>query len=115
MTRTYTTRPIWTWQCDECGFETGDLSRQQYGLPSIEVMRNRGWFIADLFGDKCPACQATTTESEAAEVSGAWRCSCCGSARWVGWASSPGGPRKAQCVPCGRVSALPTESETNHE
>lgn len=56
MTRTYASRPIWTWQCDDCGTETEDLAREQSGLPSIEVMRSRGWFIAETFGDKCPAC-----------------------------------------------------------
>jgi hypothetical protein len=65
MTRAHTTRPVWTWKCDECGFETGDLSCQQYGLPSPDVMRARGWFIADMFGDKCPACVKKTTEPEA--------------------------------------------------
>ena len=56
MTRTYTARPVWTWKCDRCGFETGDLARQQYGLPSPDVMRDRGWVIADLHGDLCPRC-----------------------------------------------------------
>lgn len=56
MTRAYTERPVWTWRCDECGFETGDLARQSYGLPSAEVMRLRGWFIAEQFGDLCPLC-----------------------------------------------------------
>jgi hypothetical protein len=50
--------------CDECGFETVDLCRQQYGLPSADVMRDQGWFIADTFGDKCTACNANATERE---------------------------------------------------
>jgi hypothetical protein len=41
-----------------------------------------------------------------------WRCGKCGSDRWVGWRAGPaheGYPRKAQCVPCGRVQELPKE------
>lgn len=39
-----------------------------------------------------------------------FKCEHCRGAAWVGWAASPGGDRKAQCVPCGHVQELP-ESE----
>lgn len=64
MTRTHTARPIWTWQCDECGEETDDLGRTQWELPLPADMRERGWFIAKLFGDKCPACVAKGQAAE---------------------------------------------------
>lgn len=55
MTRTYTARPVWTWRCDECGHEER-IAREQSLLPTPAAMREVGWFIADLFGDKCPEC-----------------------------------------------------------
>lgn len=55
MTRTHTKQPVWTWMCDECGLEDS-LARTQNGLPEKEQMRQGGWFIAELFGDLCPAC-----------------------------------------------------------
>ena len=55
MTRTFTQNPVWTWRCDRCGREES-LSREQSGLPEVEQMRQRGWFIARLFGDLCPEC-----------------------------------------------------------
>lgn len=64
MTRTYTAKPIWTWKCDECGREQL-LAREQsgsMGLPSMDEMRERGWFIAESFGDKCPLCVAADVE-----------------------------------------------------
>lgn len=64
MTRTYTAKPIWTWKCDQCGREH-DLARNQSGaegLPSIDQMRERGWFIAEKYGDLCPPCNAATNE-----------------------------------------------------
>lgn len=64
MTRTYTAKPVWTWKCDECGIEK-HLARSQsgaLGLPSPDEMRERGWFIADSFGDKCPKCVAADVE-----------------------------------------------------
>lgn len=39
-----------------------------------------------------------------------WRCVRCGSTRWVGWRRGPeheGWPRRAQCVPCGRIQEAP--------
>ncbi|MEU4386790.1 hypothetical protein [Promicromonospora sp. NPDC023805] len=47
---------------------------------------------------------------EATEAPAVWRCSRCGSDRWVGWRAGPaqdGFPRRAQCVPCGNVQGLP--------
>lgn len=61
MTRTHTKLPAWTWMCDECGREES-LSRDQVGLPEPEQMRQRGWFIAELFGDKCPKCNREVQE-----------------------------------------------------
>ena len=61
MTRTYTKKPVWTWVCDECFVEV-DLGRTQNHLPSPDEMRERGWFIAELFGDKCPTCVAKAGE-----------------------------------------------------
>ena len=55
MTRTHTKRPVWVWQCDECGIES-DFAYLQAGLPLPVEMRKRGWFIAEKWGDKCPMC-----------------------------------------------------------
>lgn len=62
MTRTHTARPIWTWRCDECGIESGDLAFDSSGLPSYDDMRRRGWFIAEKWGDKCPKCKEATDD-----------------------------------------------------
>lgn len=64
MTRTYTSMPVWTWRCDQCGREYG-LARDQSGpggLPTPDEMRARGWFIAKNFGDLCPPCFAKSKE-----------------------------------------------------
>ena len=37
-----------------------------------------------------------------------FKCDRCGYHKWVGWAAAPGFPRKAQCVHCGLVNALPS-------
>ena len=55
MTRTHTKRPVWVWKCDYCGQEEF-LAREQYFLPSKDEMRERGWFIGQRFGDRCPTC-----------------------------------------------------------
>jgi hypothetical protein len=47
---------------------------------------------------------------EKADPAAPWQCRNCGSQRWVGWRNGPaeeGWPRRAQCVPCGHVQALP--------
>lgn len=62
MTRTYTARPVWTWKCDRCGRES-DLARSQSGtngLPAPDAMRERGWYVAEVFGDLCPECAAAS-------------------------------------------------------
>lgn len=56
MTRTHTPKAVWTWICDRCGRSSGDLAWTQWGLPTIDEMRKRGWFIAELVGDMCPRC-----------------------------------------------------------
>jgi phage terminase large subunit GpA-like protein len=55
MTRTFTSKPVWTWQCDRCGIESS-LALSQSTLPSGKEMEDRGWYIAPLFGDLCPHC-----------------------------------------------------------
>jgi len=55
MTRTHTKKPAWTWKCDECGHEER-LAREQSLLPTPAQMREVGWFIAKLWGDRCPEC-----------------------------------------------------------
>lgn len=69
MTRTYTSKPVWTWKCDECGREH-ELAREQSGprgLATMDEMRERGWFIAEKFGDMCPPCVAAN-EGQSNEV-----------------------------------------------
>lgn len=63
MTRTFTKKSIWTWVCDNCGAEES-LARTQTGLPEKDQMRQQGWFIAELFGDLCPRCNAELGETE---------------------------------------------------
>jgi hypothetical protein len=65
MTRTFTKNPVWTWECDSCGFEA-ELARDQSGLPDFDQMRAKGWWIAEKFGDQCPSCRE---EAEAADQS----------------------------------------------
>ena len=55
MTRTHTKHPVWVWKCDRCGREEF-FAREQHLLPSGDEMRDRGWFIAEKSGDRCPAC-----------------------------------------------------------
>lgn len=61
MTRTWTKKPVWVWQCDSCGVES-DFAYRQSSLPSPDAMRERGWFIAELWGDKCPECVSSEKE-----------------------------------------------------
>jgi hypothetical protein len=67
MTRTYTKRPIWTWQCDTCLTQTADLARNIGELPDFEAMQERGWFIAELSGDMCPRCVKVSDSSTTKE------------------------------------------------
>ena len=55
MTRCYTKKPVWTWRCDECGYEER-LAREQGTLPTPDELRAVGWFIASIWGDMCPEC-----------------------------------------------------------
>lgn len=55
MTRTWAKLPVWVWQCDSCGAES-DFAPRQTALPLPNEMRERGWFIAEKWGDKCPDC-----------------------------------------------------------
>ena len=58
MTRTLTQVPVWSWYCDRCAEQGGELAWDQKGLPSPDEMRARGWFIAEKWGDLCPKCLA---------------------------------------------------------
>jgi len=63
VTRTHTSSPVWTWKCDECGYEAW-LERNQGDLPTPNEMREHGWFIAEKFGDLCPMCNAIKGENK---------------------------------------------------
>ena len=56
MTRQHTSKPVWIWSCDRCESTSGDLAHAQDQLPSAEDMRERGWFIAERWGDLCSKC-----------------------------------------------------------
>ncbi|WP_424462968.1 hypothetical protein [Pseudoclavibacter helvolus] len=57
MTRKHVSQPVWAWHCDSCGRPEFELSFTQSGLPTPDEMRERGWHVADLYGDACPDCQ----------------------------------------------------------
>ena len=65
MTRTHVKVPVWAWHCDECGYGDHRLAVLQRDLPSPEQMTSEGWFIAKLWGDKCPPCNSQATPPEA--------------------------------------------------
>ncbi|RZU64915.1 hypothetical protein EV379_1226 [Microterricola gilva] len=65
MTRMHVTSPVWAWCCDECGRTDHRLEFAQSKLPKPEQMTREGWFIAKLWGDKCPDCNAKPTTFEA--------------------------------------------------
>jgi hypothetical protein len=56
MTRGFVDRPVWTWICDRCGGSSQDLAFTQSGLPSADALRERGWYVAPLYGDLCTFC-----------------------------------------------------------
>ena len=56
MTRAFTRKPVWTWVCDSCHQESVMLAWTQSSLASANDMRERGWYIAEKFGDKCRKC-----------------------------------------------------------
>jgi hypothetical protein len=50
---------LWHWVCDRIGCKTQDpTTTLKRGLPSPEDMQARGWFVAQKWGDRCPACVA---------------------------------------------------------
>lgn len=59
MTRAYVKRPVWAWHCDRCGVTSGDLAYNQQYLPTPDEMRERGWYIAEKWGDLCARCAQT--------------------------------------------------------
>lgn len=56
MTRDRAKSGLWAMVCDQdgCTTRSEDHPRQ----PELEVFQERGWFIARLWGDICPACLA---------------------------------------------------------
>lgn len=49
----------WRWICDRIGCKTVDtITASKHKLPSVEEMVARGWFVAKVWGDRCPACVA---------------------------------------------------------
>lgn len=68
MTRGYVGHPIWTWFCDECGASSGDYARDQSRLPSKELMRIRGWYVARTYGDRCDKCTGNTVDKRTKDL-----------------------------------------------
>lgn len=54
----------WVMVCDEigCGTRSEAFPKAQ---PPLELFQDRGWFIAALHGDVCPACLAKGVEPTA--------------------------------------------------
>lgn len=50
------TRPAWVMVCDQKGCTT--TSEEFPTQPDLEIFAGRGWFIAQKYGDICPACLA---------------------------------------------------------
>lgn len=48
----------WRWSCDRDGCTTHTDPVPKHALPKPEQMQEDGWFIAKLWGDRCPACVA---------------------------------------------------------
>jgi len=61
MTRMHVTAPVWAWRCDDCGRTDHRLEFAQSKLPTPDQMTREGWFVAKLWGDKCPDCNAKYT------------------------------------------------------
>lgn len=101
MTRAYTTTPIWTWKCDRCGRESTDLAREQQRLPTLEEMRDRGWHIAEKWGDLCPNCvraREPLTQNNPEQASGASMCQRCNAIVWIDRVQTDVGPMHATCA-----------------
>lgn len=56
MTRERDKSGLWAFVCDQHGCDT--RSERFPGQPELEVFQERGWFVARLWGDICPACLA---------------------------------------------------------
>lgn len=56
MTRSHDQNRQWRMYCDQDGCET--RSEPFPAEPPLQMFQERGWFIAELFGDACPACLA---------------------------------------------------------
>jgi hypothetical protein len=46
-------RNRWAMFCDRCRYQDPEITLRQQPL---EVYRDRGWYIAKLYGDLCPKC-----------------------------------------------------------
>lgn len=46
----------WALFCDKCG-ERSEIRPGQKDLP-LQPFREAGWFIAEMWGDRCPTCRA---------------------------------------------------------
>jgi len=46
----------WTMRCDREGCET--RSEEFPSSPALSIFAERGWFVAKLWGDRCPTCVA---------------------------------------------------------
>lgn len=53
----------WQWLCDQdgCGAHTPPVHRD--ALPTPGQLQASGWFIAKLWGDRCPACRTASQGS----------------------------------------------------
>lgn len=58
MTRAWVSRTDerWVMKCDRLGCTTTSEPFPAGRQPSLDIFRARGWYIAPLFGDRCPAC-----------------------------------------------------------
>lgn len=49
----------WVMLCDQAGCTTRSEPFPAGGTqPDLDIFRERGWFVAEKFGDLCPACLA---------------------------------------------------------
>lgn len=48
---------LWHWVCDRIGCKSVDVTMASKNeLPSEAEMQRRGWFVAKVWGDRCPVC-----------------------------------------------------------
>jgi hypothetical protein len=57
-------RNRWAMFCDRCNHQDPEITDRQQPL---EVYSDRGWWIAKLHGDLCPACRKQVPVAERAE------------------------------------------------